>query len=163
MLNYVWEYLERYWWHKQAWWLTVKLENLEKVQKLLEEYSNNTIKEEDLKKTIKIDTPIYQNEINKEKLSQIDSFAPFGEWNPEPIFLINQIVFNNIEKVWKNWNWHLKAYASMNWTNFPVLFWGKWENLDFLQTQKPTDLIWKIKKDNYNWGFFIDWIDKVDW
>ncbi|UFX83157.1 single-stranded-DNA-specific exonuclease RecJ [Candidatus Absconditicoccus praedator] len=162
MLNYVGEYLERYGGHKQAGGLTVKLENLEKVQKLLEEYSNNTIKEEDLKKPIKIDTPIYQNEINKEKLSQIDSFAPFGEGNPEPIFLINQIVFNNIEKVGKNGNGHLKAYASMNGTNFPVLFWGKGENLDFLQTQKPTDLIGKVKKDNYNGGFFIDGIDKVD-
>ncbi len=156
MLNYAWEYLERFGGHKQAWWMTVKIENLEIVKKLFIEYWDKNITEEDLKKTIKIDTQIYANEIENNKIEEIEKLAPFGEWNPEPIFLMQDVIFNNVEKVWKNWNWHLKAYANIKWIQFPVMFWWKWNELDYIQLKHPSKLIGKIKKDNYSWWFFVD-------
>lgn len=158
MLNYAWKYLERFWWHKQAWWMTVKIENLEIVKELFFEFWEKNVKDENTNKKIVIDTNIYPNEIKNWQTNNIEKLAPFWEWNPEPIFLLENIIYENVEKVWKNWKWHLKAHANIEWIKFPVMFWWKWDQLDFLDLKNPTKLVGKVKKDTYNWWFFIDWV-----
>ncbi len=156
MLNNAWDYLERYWWHQQAGGMTVKLENLDKVKQIFVEYAKKHIKKEDIQKKTIIDTKIYPHEINQDNISKIQKLSPYWEWNPEPVFLIENLIFENIEKVGKNWKWHLKAYTSQNGINFPVIFWWKWEELDYIKPKQSTNLVWKIRKDNYNDGFFVD-------
>ncbi len=160
MLNQAWDYMERYWWHKQAWGMTVSLDNLEKVKQIFKEYARNTINDEDIKKTQKVDTILYSNELKNNKLKEIQKLAPFGEGNPEPVFLLDDIVFEKTEKVWKNWKSHLKIYAKKEDIRFPVLFWWKGET-NWFDLNKPWKLIWKIKKDNYKWDFFVDGNDIV--
>ncbi len=157
MLKKAEQYLERYGWHKQAWGLTVKTENLEKIIQIFQDYCKKNIKEEELEKKPQVDTEILSHEINKEKLLKIDELWPFGEWNPQPKFLIKDIIINSAQKVGKNWNWHMKLQVEKDWKKFPVLFRRKWEEIDKIEKNISKNLIGKIKKDNFNWGFFVDW------
>ncbi|MBS8122331.1 DHHA1 domain-containing protein [Candidatus Vampirococcus lugosii] len=158
MLNYAGKYMERYGGHKQAGGMTVKISNLSTVIELFYEYGENNITEKDLIKSIQIDTKIYPHELEKEKILKINELAPFGEGNREPVFLMENIIFNDVEKVGKKGKGHLKAYASLEGNTFPVMFWGKGEDLGLVELRNPTKLVGKIKKDNYNGGFFVDGI-----
>lgn len=162
LLYHIWEDLDRFWWHKQAWWMTVKLDKLETVINKIYEYCEKNIQTQEIKKLIYVDTPIYNWELKTEILWDIDKFAPYWEWNPQPIFLLEDIVVNSAEKVWKTGNWHLKLHVSKAWNNFPVLFWGKWWEIENIERNIPKKIIWKIRKDEFNWWFFIDWNSIID-
>lgn len=150
--------LERYGGHKQAWWLTVKIENLEELQKRLYAYTARVIEEHMLQKTISIDTELYHHELTRETVESISCLAPFGQWNEEPIFLINQMTITHVEKVGKTGAGHLKLHVK-NEENlgFHALFWGEWGKIDEIEKGKQTKLIGTLKKDDFNGGVFIDW------
>ena len=150
--------LERFWWHKWAWWLAVKLENLDKLIQRFQAHCSNCIHENDLIKTIKVDTKIYTHEWDNAILSQLQKLAPFGEGNPEPVFLIEDIQITKVEKVWTNGKSHLKIHGLFGDHKLTTMFRGKWlEAENLITSQRPQfTVIWKIKKDTYNWGYFID-------
>jgi single-stranded-DNA-specific exonuclease len=79
--------------------LAVKLDRIEEFKEFMKDYCNKNITEENLKKTLKIDTQIYAHEWNNESLSDIEKLAPFGEGNKEPVFIINNLKIKKVEKV----------------------------------------------------------------
>ena len=91
--------LERFGGHKGAGGLSVKLENLEALREYFKDYCNACITEDNLIKIFTIDTVIYPHEWNDSTLRQINKLAPFGEGNQEPIFLLEKLQINRIEKV----------------------------------------------------------------
>lgn len=149
--------LERYGWHKQAGWLTVKLENLDALRDKLYEYATNTITEEMTDKIMDIDTKLYHHELSQETLNLITRLAPFGEGNEEPLFLIEDLTISNVEKVGKTWAWHLKLHVKNDddqW--FHALFRGEGEQVDKVEKGKSTKLIGTLRKDDFNGGVYID-------
>jgi single-stranded DNA-specific DHH superfamily exonuclease len=72
---------------------------LDKLIKKFEKYCEIKITEENIVKSLSIDTKIYHDEWDNEILSKISKLAPFGEGNEEPVFLIEGIVINKVEKV----------------------------------------------------------------
>lgn len=161
MLEKAGKLLITFWWHKQAWWMTCKLADLPTVTQIFEDYCDKKIKQKDIKKTTNIDTYLYEWELQKNSLENIDRLAPFGEWNQEPIFMIEKTVVNSVEKVWKNWWAHLKVHVN-KWDNkFPVMFRWKWSQIDTIEKNVEKNIVWKIKTDTFNWGFFIDWVDII--
>lgn len=161
LLNQAAKYLINYGWHKQAGWMTVNIQDLEVVINIFEEYTQRIIVKEKTKKILYVDTKIYDWELNLSQLNDVQKLAPFGEWNPEPIFLIEQIDINWVEKVGKNGNWHLKIHAQKNNIKFPVLFRSKWSEVNWFEKEWKKDIIWKVKKDDYNWWFFIDGVKMI--
>lgn len=153
--------LERSGWHKQAWWLTIKLDNLEKFKKQVKDYCQNIISDEALEKTTYIDTYIDEKERDIETILWINKLAPFGEWNKEPNLLFKDIKINKIEKVWKNGNGHMKINGSLWKQKINFLFWGKWDLVKNIENEKKIDIIWKVKKDNFNWWYFVNWIEII--
>jgi single-stranded DNA-specific DHH superfamily exonuclease len=55
----------------------MKMENLDTVKQIFEEYCEKNIKDEDLEKVMWIDTYIYPFEFEKEDLKNINKLAPF--------------------------------------------------------------------------------------
>lgn len=163
MLNKVSKYLITYWGHKQAGWLTSKIENLQTVVEIFYKYWEKNIKKKDTIKTINVDTYLYPWEFKDKKISEIEKLAPFGEGNQEPVFMLEWIVFDTIEKVWKNWNWHMKIHANKSWVGFPILFWGKWGEIENVERNIEKNIIWKVRSDNFssNW-FFVDGMDIIN-
>lgn len=120
--------LERYGWHKQAWWLTVKLSNLDKLVGKLNDYCNKHINEELKSTPKKVDTILYPNEIDKDNLIQLDLLRPYGEWNPKPSLLLPDITIKQKKLIGKNGSWkHLKLYWDYQDTAVEIVswWWGK--------------------------------------
>jgi single-stranded DNA-specific DHH superfamily exonuclease len=79
--------------------LAVKLDRIEEFKAFMINYCKKNITEDNLKKSLKIDTQIYSHEWNNDSLSDIEKLAPFGEGNKEPVFIIDNLKINKIEKV----------------------------------------------------------------
>lgn len=149
--------LERYGGHKQAWGLTVKIENLEALEKKLYEYTQHAIQDDMLRKCIEVDTKLYHHEMTRETVENIMSLAPFGQGNEEPLFLMDEMTITHAEKVGKTWAGHLKLHIKNNENlSFHALFWGEWEKLKEIEKWSGTKLIGTLKKDDFNGGVFID-------
>ena len=156
------ELLERFWWHEWAWWLTVKLENIDLLNEKLKSYCKKKIKDIDLEKILLVDTKIVPEEWTIGNFAFLEKFEPFGEWNEEPLFLFENLEIKKIEKVWKNGGSHMKIYA--NWWDqlLNLLFWWKGSQSDVISSE--ISVIWKIRKDTFNWWYFVDWVAIIeDW
>ena len=149
----------RFWGHKQAWWLAVELSKLDDLMDFMKDYCNKNIKESDLKKSLKIDTKIYSHEWDNETLNDIEKLAPFGEWNKEPVFIIDNLKIKKVEKVWKNWWGHLKIHWELDWKKLTTMFRSKWGECEKFDMDEIS-IVGKIKKDSYNWWFFVDGMDR---
>lgn len=146
--------LERFGWHKWAWWLTVKLENLDKLNKKLKSYCKKKIKESDLEKVLFVDTKILPQEWTNWNFKFLEKFEPFGECNEEPLFLFENLQIQKVEKVWKNGSAHMKLYA-YRWDQLlHLLFRWKGSQSDLISDE--ISVIWKIKRDTFNGGYFVD-------
>lgn len=153
--------LERFGWHRGAGWLSVRLEHLETLILHFQHHCNACISENDLIKSVKVDTKIYHHERDNETLVKIQKLAPFGEGNPEPIFLLEDVKIQKIEKVGNNGKSHLKIHTLFGEKKLTAMFRGKGDDKESLVTRNPSQvtLIWKIRKDTYNGGYFIDGAD----
>lgn len=161
MLQTNWDLLERFWWHKRAGWLTIKLENLDKFKAIIQTYCNDKIDDCDLEKTTYIDTKIYQNERNHDLIQKIQQLWPFGEWNSEPIFLFEDVELTKVDKVWKRGQGHLKLQWKFGDNKLNFLFWSKWDMVKTIETGIKIDVVWKIKKDDFNGGYFVNGIEII--
>lgn len=161
MIKDSWDLLERFGGHKWAGWLTVKLEHLDALIKKFNEYCEISITENNLIKSIKIDTKIYEHERNDEILEKIDQLAPFGEGNKEPIFLLEDIHIAKIEKVGTRGKCHLKIHAKFGNKKIVSMFRWKGDEVEaFISRHKtPVSLIGKIRRDTFNGWFYLEWSD----
>ncbi|MEI7558198.1 MAG: hypothetical protein WCJ45_05255 [bacterium] len=75
------------------------MENLDALIIRFNAYCDQCITDENMVKSMKVDTKIYDTERNNHTLLQIDKLAPFGEGNKEPIFLLENVHIDKIEKV----------------------------------------------------------------
>lgn len=153
--------LERFWWHKGAGWLSVKLEHLDQLIASFQRHCDACITETDLIKRVKVDTKLYHHERDNETLGNIQKLAPFGEGNPEPMLLLEDVQVTKVEKVGTNGKSHLKLHTQFWEKKLTAMFRGKWADVESLMSKqiKNISIVGKIKKDNYNWGYFIDWAD----
>lgn len=152
--------LERFGGHKRAGWLSVKLENLDALITHFQCHCDACISENDLIKTVKVDTKIYHHEREHETLAKIQKLAPFGEWNPEPVFLLEDLEIHKIEKVGNNGKSHLKLHTNFWDKKVTAMFRGKGGEVESLVLkQKTVSIVGKVRKDTYNGGYFIDGAD----
>ena len=151
--------LERFGWHKWAGWLSVKLENLPELKERIKQYCAEKISDEDLEKITYIDTKFYENERDTELIKKIANLWPFGEWNPEPQFLFENVQIENIQKVWKNGNGHMKISWLLWSKKIDFLFWGKWDMVEDIENKKEISIVWKIKKDDFNGWYSVVWVE----
>lgn len=153
--------LERFWGHRGAGGLSVKLEHLDRLIVHFQNHCNACIEEKDLIKTVKVDTKIYHHERDNETLAKIQKLAPFGEGNPEPIFLLENVQIQKVEKVGNKTKTHLKLHTLFGEQKLTAMFRGKGDDVDatIIRWAKPVSIVGKIRKDTYNGGYFIDGAD----
>lgn len=161
MIQNFWDLLERSGWHKQAWWLTIKLENLAKFEEEVINYCNENICENDLEKIIDIDTKIYPWEFTNKNIAELQNLWPFGEGNNEPLFLFENLKVEKVEKVWKNGNWHMKIFTKFGDQKINCLFWWKWDMIKSIENQDEINIVWKIKKDDFNGWYFVNGVEII--
>ena len=65
----------------------------------MKEFCDATITSENLIKITTIDTVLYPHECNEDTLAIVSELEPFGEANPNPIFVVPQLELTNVMKV----------------------------------------------------------------
>ncbi len=149
-------HLLRYGGHAQAWWVTLTLENLDNAIACFMEYCLTHPAPDETKTTICVDTAIYEHEMVRSSLKDIPTFGPYGEANPEPLFVLENTVITNVSTVWKNGSWHLKLQWKKDETPFTSMQRGKGDTAWSIIKDTPVHLIWRVKEDTFNGGWYLD-------
>ena len=132
MLYEVQHLLERYGGHQQAGGLTITVDRIDTLQTALQEYGT-IITDELLVKHINIDTPLYVSDfLDLKEIEKIWLLEPFGQGNPEPVFVVQAAKVLSITKVGKTGNGHLKLSIQHGEVVIDVLFWSKGGSIDTL-------------------------------
>ena len=153
--------LERFGGHRWAGGLMVKLSNLDQLIQNMNEHCSQCISDVNLIKSVKVDTKIYEHERDDDTLKQIDKLAPFGEGNKEPVFLLENVSISKIEEIGSKTKTHLKIHGMFGDKKIVAMFRGKWGDVEehIQRHTEPVNLIWKIRKDTFNGGFYLEGID----
>lgn len=99
--------LEEFGGHHQAAGLTLKNEHLEVLKQNMLEYISARLTPEDFTPSLNIDCELALEHITWALYDDIEKFAPFGEANPRPKFLVKNLVVRGVSIV-GNGNKHLK-------------------------------------------------------
>lgn len=138
-------YFEKIGGHKNAAGFTYKIKNREKIIKLISKASDN-IKNKVSRTFLEVDTEISFLDINNLTLKDIVRMSPFGEGNPEPIFVVKNvnIVFKNI--VGKN---HLKLIVEKDGNKKEAIGFSKLYLSPNLKVGDNVDIIFRLGENDY--------------
>lgn len=93
--------------HPMAAGFTVATEKIDDLKKTLEEKANELLTEEVLTRSLKIDCEVDFSLLTKDLYTAIQTLAPFGMGNPEPVFATKNVVIDDIRIMGKDGS-HLK-------------------------------------------------------
>ncbi len=152
--------LDRFGWHKQAWWLTIRLENIEAFTQWVHAFAQQRWVQEK-KKILSIDTVLYPHEYTMESLDIVTSLAPFWEGNREPMFLLPWAVVTTVEKVWKSEKWHMKLRLRYHDISVTAMFRWSGNECAWITLGAQCTIAGKLKKDEFNGWVFLVWEDWI--
>ncbi|MFA6587662.1 MAG: single-stranded-DNA-specific exonuclease RecJ [Patescibacteria group bacterium] len=107
------QHLSRFGGHAGACGFTLVAGEYEKFAKAIVEDANSRISEKDLLKEIKIDAEVGMKQIGFKLLDILESFEPFGEGNPKPIFVCQNMQITELQPVGKD-NKHIRIVVNHN-------------------------------------------------
>jgi single-stranded-DNA-specific exonuclease len=130
--------------HKGAAGFKVKNNNLEKLKK--------EIKKEELAPTIDIDSEIEIKNIDWTFFEEVEKMAPYGEANPEPVFLLRRLTVTDMRTV-GNGEKHLKlslecSTEKSNKFNAIGFNFGEWSNK--LKRGSLIDIVFTLTSNRWN-------------
>jgi len=110
-------------------------------------FSEQRIREEDLKRKIPIDVQIQFNDLNASFLDYLSMLSPFGIGNPRPVFLTRGAeVIGEPRKLNGK---HSKFLLRQNSKIFEALGWGKGEWADMIRAGDWVDLAYSLQYSQY--------------
>ncbi len=77
--------------HSHAAGFTLKIENLKVLEKELNACAQEMLGDKELVPSIEVDAEFFLSEITHDTIQQINLLAPFGDGNPEPIFIARSL------------------------------------------------------------------------
>ena len=119
---------EKYGGHAMAAGMTTSSEKLDTLSLELEDLAHEIIPDEDLTPSLYIDGEVMTADVGFEMIRQINELAPFGEGNPEPVFLSRSMKVVGSRVVGQD---HLKLTVSKEGRNFETIGFGMAERQPF--------------------------------
>lgn len=146
------KYLVKYGGHSQAAGVTVKNENLGKFFEELEKIIETGLGDKDISPVQEIDVEIFPKDLDFDLAESIRKFEPFGEGNEEPVFLMKDLIVEDLRKV-GNGEKHLKLLLKAT-DSTPKIFEAIGFNLtngfSHLKKGDKIDAVFNISIDNWN-------------
>jgi len=109
---------------------------------------NSTLNSEDLIQELIIDSVVNHEDINAATLSTMNEIGPFGEENPEPIFLLENASIKEIIPL--SMGKHLKLIVQAGSRIFECVWWGRGEVKDFIKFDMKIDVAFKMSLNLWN-------------
>ncbi len=138
--------------HSQAAGATVVNDKLQKFYEKLDKLIDKKLEGKDCIPKIEIDVKIEATDINFELAETFEKFAPFGEGNPLPVFLMENLIVNEIKTV-GNGDKHIKLFLRSN-DGSPKIFEAIGFNLNerfaYLKKGDKIDVVFNLEIDTWN-------------
>ena len=138
--------IENFGGHAKAAGLTIKNENLKKLNKKLLEIADKYLTEEDLEIKINIDAEIKLDEIDLNLIRKLIYLEPFGLGNPRPVFIVKNIKIENQRLVGGDKHLSFKIKQASGRELRAVYF----NQNKLLENQKPFDLVCYLEENVWN-------------
>ena len=137
--------------HSQAAGAQVKAENMEAFYERLAGIIEEDLAGKDLAPAIEIDYEISAEDVDWKLLENISKLQPFGEGNAEPVFLLRNLVVENL-KILGNGSKHLKlSLREKQGTQvFSAIGFGLGENPLNIAEGDAVDVVFNLKEDEWN-------------
>ena len=135
--------------HPGAAGFTVSNKNLKKFKEKLLKIADKKIKEEDLIPLLNIDLELEPRELSFEIYEEIQRFAPFGEENSKPLFLMKGLKIVNLRGVGNNGN-HLKCYLAGKTKGFQAIGFGLGYFCGKIKQGDRIDIVFELIADDWN-------------
>jgi single-stranded-DNA-specific exonuclease len=103
--------LEKFGGHEQAAGMTIRNDRWEAFHERFDAYVNTALRTVDTVPVLDIDLALHPTDLSLELVQAIDDIAPFGEGNPEPVFLLSGFEIAAARKVGKegkHWKFDLR-------------------------------------------------------
>lgn len=137
--------------HSQAAGAQVSAENMEKFYEKLSGLIEKELEGKDVSPSIEIDLEISAQDADWNLVEGIKRLQPFGEGNEEPVFLMKNLIIEDM-KVVGNGSKHLKL--SLRSETIPKIFesigFGLGDNLQNLEKGQAVDIVFNLQEDEWN-------------
>jgi single-stranded-DNA-specific exonuclease len=145
--------------HPMAAGFTIDKEKIEKFKEKLSKYAEKNISDKDLVPSINVDLSIPANAISEDLVNSIDKLKPFGLGNEQPVFVTEDLGVVSCDIMGKDMtHTRLSLYDGSKYYK-AVYFCGA-KNCKDLDTGSKIDLVYTLKKNEYNGNKYIDLIVK---
>lgn len=143
--------LEQFGGHKYAAGLTLKIENVEALQRRFEEVVSSTIEEHMLTPEIEIDAEIELNQITPKFFNVLRQFAPFGPGNMAPVFMTKHLVDKGYVRIVGNNHLKFDVQSALNpRESFSAIAFAQAPHFDALLNKKIFSACYAIEENVFN-------------
>lgn len=135
-------------------------DNLPELKRRLMEEAEKKVDAQELIPKVEIDAEIDPEQITLSAVKEIERLAPFGEGNPEPVFMARDLGLEEFKTVGKK-NKHLKAWFARNGVTLEAVGFGMGEMQKELDYNKRYDIAFNLESNEFN-GFERAQLSLVD-
>jgi len=137
--------------HSQAAGAQVSAENMEKFYEKMSGIIEKELEGKDMTPSIEIDLEISAEDADWNLVEDIKKLQPFGEGNEEPVFLMKNLIIEDM-KIVGNGSKHLKL--SLRSQTSPKIFesigFGLGDNSQNLEKGQTVDIVFNLQEDEWN-------------
>ena len=145
--------------HPMAAGFTIEKENIKKLQEEMLSDAKDSIDDKLFIPSLDVDMKIPADIIDLELLEDIDSLEPFGIGNSRPTFLTEGLKITGLDVVGRDMS-HLRLSLSDGDKYYKAIFFGGAEAVDNVEFGDNIDLVYTLKKNEYNGNTYIDLVVK---
>lgn len=145
--------------HPMAAGFTIDKKKIKTFEKKFLKYAEDKIDERFLTPTINIDMKIPVKLINESLVNEIEKMKPFGIGNEQPIFISENLGIVNTDIVGKDKR-HLKLNLYDGKKYYKAIYFNGFEHEKELKPGEKIDLVYTLKKNEYNGNKYIDLVVK---
>lgn len=137
--------------HAHAGGFSLSEKHLEEFQTRLEEYTKKNFTEEDFRDILEIESELDPLDISWELYDELERFAPFGEANPKPLFLLRNLLISDIRYVGKDErHMQLRFTSSQSSKIFRAIYFNGKEGNGHLKIGDTVDAVAEIRAEEWN-------------
>ncbi|MDV2581093.1 single-stranded-DNA-specific exonuclease RecJ [Alkalibacillus haloalkaliphilus] len=135
--------------HAQAAGMTVNLDQLDDLRKVLNEKASEILTEEDLIPNLMIEDEVNWAELDINFPQELELLAPFGMENEKPVFQVNQVKLTNIRKIGAKQN-HIKLHGDIEGLTVEMIGFQMGDIADKLTLGSEVDVVGEIEVNEWN-------------
>lgn len=141
------DYFLNYGGHHKAAGLTVPADKFQAFKQEFTAYANDVLQDEDLIPVLEIDAVIDIDQVHKNNVALIQEIGPFGEANPEPVFVLENTRVR--ELILMSAGKHLKLVLEKGNQSFECVWWNAGSFKDKVHFGDTVNIAFKMSINNW--------------